>query len=332
MQNRFRILTVLIVIMGVATYFALKSKNQHSDLSTESPLKVAEFPGTISAAIELTKQRGYFADEGVNVQITPTDSKFLIEQMDKGEFDIGYNGLSADLMNANIRGIKIKVIADLSQGGSALLVRKDLWDSGKIRSIKDLRGRTVRAAREGSGSYYSLAYELQQAGLDINKDINLKTTSQADVLPAFESKTIDAADLGAEPFITYAVERGLAVALPLPPMRYQLPVLIATDKVLAERPEKVRAFLRAYLKGIQVYLKAYEGKEPERQETVKIISELSGVPPETVNKMTWHYVSPDGVPNLEQIQKMIDFFHSNGNISKKINVAEIADLSFLPQE
>ncbi len=324
------IISAALLIIAVAFGVVAVGEYRQRTTTEEPTLRVGEFPGTISAALELAEQRQYFVQEKVKVQFIETDTRNVIEKIQRGDLDIGYNGVGADLMNANIRGANLKIIADLAQAESTVLVRKDLWDSGAIRSVKDLRGKNVRAAKEGSGSYYSLALHLQEAGLDINKDITLRSVSPSDVIAAFEGKTIDAAELSAEPYLTYALEKNVAVILPLPAELFQLPVLVASSQVLRERSREVKAFLRAYQRAVTDYSQAYRGVEPYRQEVVKVIADVSGVPTEVAEKMHLHYVDPKGRPNLKRIQDMIDFFFANKNIDRRIGIDELVDLSYLP--
>ena len=78
----------------------------------------------------------------------------MVAPLGTGEIDIAAAATSAGLFNAEARGIGLKIVADKGSNlpGYAyvsLLVRKELVDSGKFKSLKDLKG--LRVAEPGKG-------------------------------------------------------------------------------------------------------------------------------------------------------------------------------------
>jgi NitT/TauT family transport system substrate-binding protein len=69
----------------------------------------------------------------------------MVAPLGTGELDAGGGSASAGLYNAVLRGIKIKIVADKASsppgyGATKLLVRKDLIDSGRYKTLKDIKG------------------------------------------------------------------------------------------------------------------------------------------------------------------------------------------------
>src|SRR5438270_12860343 len=105
--------------------------------------------GSIGVATDLgvfiAMDRGYFRDEGIEIEIVPfSASPDLIPALAPGEIQTAGSSANAAFFNAAARGLNLKVVAD--KGGCApgacayaLVVRKDLVDSGAVRDWAALR-------------------------------------------------------------------------------------------------------------------------------------------------------------------------------------------------
>ena len=177
---------------------------------------------TISAVVGLSlspvfvaADRGYFRDEGIDPVIisTPlaTDS---INMTANGQTDIGATASGVSLFNAGLRGLDLKIVGSMAVHPAPttvipLLIRKDLWDSGQIRSGKDLKGKVISTNSPGGSIEYKLALILGRYGMTI-ADVREAGLGMPDTVIALQKKAIDAAVLG-EPFATEAIQRGIAV-------------------------------------------------------------------------------------------------------------------------
>ena len=76
-----------------------------------------------------------------------------------GAIDVGATGLTAALYNIVLQGEKLWIVADKGREWPGfplvgIVVQKELWDSGKVRSIRDLKGRTIGVTQLGSTFHY----------------------------------------------------------------------------------------------------------------------------------------------------------------------------------
>lgn len=112
----------------------------------------------------------------------------LHEALKAGAADIG---MSADspAVSAIAGGSKVKIAAVFSNGGygSALIVPKD----SPIKTIEDLKGKTISPTTRGSVAHYLVLGTLKKAGID-QKDVKLAFLTPADASAAFQSGSIDA--------------------------------------------------------------------------------------------------------------------------------------------
>ena len=114
-----------------------------------SPLVISDAPFFIG------EHKGYWKDQGLKVTlINMQTGPHMIAPLGTGQIDIAAAATSAGLYNAEARGIGLKIVADKGSNlpGYAyvsLLIRKELVDSGKFKTLKDLKGLQDRRARQG---------------------------------------------------------------------------------------------------------------------------------------------------------------------------------------
>ena len=156
-------------------------------------------PGAISdAGIYIGIEKGYFKEQGVDVQVLPFQSgPLMIAPLAAGELEVAGGTISTGLLNAIERGVALKIVAGKGSNVkgfdfSRFTVRKDLIDSGQVKEVKDLKGKKVAVASARSGAEAIVSYLLKQGGLTI-KDVELVAMTYADMLAAFSNKAIDAA-------------------------------------------------------------------------------------------------------------------------------------------
>jgi NitT/TauT family transport system substrate-binding protein len=300
-------------------------------------IKVGYIPSASATPMFIGINRGYFEDENIKLELVPFESgRYTEETLTRGDVDIVVSvPLEASTFNAFERGVPIYIVGGLGQALPWLSIRKDLWDSGEIREIKDLKGKRVQVSSEGSGNYFGLAYVLKQEGLDIRKDVDLVYLEQAETLAALESKSIDAASLR-PPYLTFARTRDLGVLYPnmskyfKSDKGFQRGVILASSKFMNENSDVLKAFMRAHVKAGKIFEYAYEGIEPYRTEAVKIISNLTGIEEEIVREMEWYYIPKDGKPDIELVKDMHDYYVETGVLENPIDLNKFINLSFLP--
>ena len=219
-------------------------------------VKIAYVPISAFAAAYAAAGQGYFAEYGLDVQFESVKSgteavAFLAE----GQVDVGAIAVVASTWNAFAKGLDLKIVAPgalklmKDDPSAVLIVRKDLWDSGAVRTVADLKGRTVAAAGgPGSGGEYLVSKALEPAGLTIF-DVNLQNVGNADMPAALEAKAVDAVLTGT-PYSTAILEAGTGVVLAKDMTPGSMTVVyVYSGKFMKERPEAAKRFMLALMKG-----------------------------------------------------------------------------------
>jgi NitT/TauT family transport system substrate-binding protein len=135
------------------------------------------------------------------------------------------------------QGVPIKVVYLGHRYGSAVVVRKD----GPVRSVRDLKGRTVAVPSRFSDERLIVFKALRENGLSAS-DVKLVEMAPPDVAGALAAKAIDAFSMG-EPYPSQAEMGGFGRVLfhareywP----DYMSCVLVVRDDVAERRPEAVQ--------------------------------------------------------------------------------------------
>ena len=137
-----------------------------------------------------------------------------LAQLRRGRCRLGTT--SAGLYNAVERGIGIKIVSDKARNTKdysfeAIMVRSDLIDSGKVKSLKDFKGLKVAISAKGNSEDALVNYALTKNGLSI-KDIDPVFLGFPNQIAAYANKGIDAS-LTVEPTVTKLLQLGFAKKL-----------------------------------------------------------------------------------------------------------------------
>jgi NitT/TauT family transport system substrate-binding protein len=130
--------------------------------------------------------KGYYKEEGIDIQILPGGSDIIPEQnVYNGVANVGVTWVSS-LMTYQAQGYEVQEVAQMFQKSGLLLVSKK---SAGINSPKDLAGKKV--GNWFGGNEYEVLALLEKYKLDKNKD--LKLVQQDYTMDQLKEGSIDAA-------------------------------------------------------------------------------------------------------------------------------------------
>ncbi len=283
-------------------------------------------------------KRGYFAAEGLDVNFVPFDAAArMIAPMASGELDVGGGGIAAGLFNAVARGVGLKIVADKSTsapglGTGALMVRRELVDNGRYKSVKDMKGWKLAIPASGTGTSTSLENLFNAAGFAL-RDMDVVYLSFPQMVTALENKAVDAAFL-TEPGVTAAETRGVARRVASDDEMFpdhQIAVTLNSEKFLKTNRAAAVRFMRAFLRGTRDYTDAVkDGKlvGPGAEEIIAILTQYSLIKDAAVYRnIRVNYCDPDGKLNIESLEKDLAYFRSRNLIEGKVAVSDAIDIS-----
>ncbi len=153
---------------------------------------------------EVTRARGHFKDEGLDVRLVYTRAGNVAMQALVGG-SVDYAGTSFDVaLQAYARGAKIARFA--STGTLPLFALASAPKTAKeIRDFKDLENRTVGISALGNAEHILLLFLMKRAGADSNK-VRFATLG-TNILDALKLGQVDAG-MVQEPALTLVTEAG----------------------------------------------------------------------------------------------------------------------------
>lgn len=269
--------------------------------------------------------------EAVHFQGTP----LLVQAQATNELEIGDHGYASLVFSIVNAGMTMTVIADELQDGvpgyysNQYLVRND----SQINRVEDLRGKVLAVNAKGSGTDIPLRAMLQKHHLG-SKDLTL-IEAPIPAMPAMLAE--HKIDLGALPLPFTADPRVQAMDHPLFLQRdatgvSPLAFWAARKSWLEKNRAAVVDFLEDVLRTERWYLDPANHKE-----TMAIAAKAGKHPPEFYDN--WLYVKdgesgdyfrdPNGIPNIDSIQKNVELQYRLGFAAKTIDVAKYTDLSYI---
>src|SRR5437016_228006 len=140
----------------------------------------------------------------------------MVAPLGAGQLEAGNGAIGAGLWNAVSRGVNVKVVAD---GGHTengfpqqeIVVRKTLVDSGKVKTVADLKGLKLGMSVRGSSIEYAIFKMLQKGGLTM-KDIEPVEMPPTEFAIAMTNGKVDAA-AAIQPSLTQLLTEGIAAHL-----------------------------------------------------------------------------------------------------------------------
>ena len=297
--------------------------------------------GTVSdVGIYLARKHGFYKAEGIELEITEFNTAArMIAPLGNGQLDVGGGAIAAGLYNANARKVGILIVADKGANRpgyrfGSIMVRKDLIQSGRYKTLADLNGMKVAIAAPGTGNAATVWEALTMAGLKWG-DVETVSLGFSQHVVAFANKAIDASST-AEPLATLAVRQGVAVRVPNDADIYpyhQTSALLYSSPFTRGKPEVALRFMRAYIKGVRLYNDALaDGRiaGPGADDVIATMIAYSEVKdPALLRETSPNACDPDGALHLESLAKDLSFFKQQGWIeSAGITLDSVIDQSF----
>ena len=204
----------------------------------------------------LAQARGYYKAEGLKVKFqTARGGVDVAKQVGAGNAVIG-GGIGDTSIIVRPNGIPVKAVAVL--GGKSLMQLVTRAD-GPIKTLKDLKGKTITALSLQDTTYYGLLGMLASVGLTKN-DVKAQGAGPVGVWKLFIAGKSDAM-AGVPDWIGIAM--GAKVKVKIWPaddyFKSMAQAILASDKVIKEKPMLIEKLVRATLRGMSDIMKDPDG-------------------------------------------------------------------------
>ena len=303
-------------------------------------VKIAIIGGTADIPFYLADAKGWFAEEGIDVEMITFDSGArMIAPMSTGEIDVGTGAISAGLYNAFDREITMRIVADKGRNVKGmsfqgLIVRKALVDSGAVRTIKDLKGRKFAFTGPGANDSAVIDEALRKVGSGFNEIESIYLGLPAHLV-AYQNGAIDASIMP-EPFRTNVIKSGAAVEfMPVADLRDndQTGGVVYSDVFIRKRPEVAQKLMKAYIRAVRYYNDALKDgtiSGPHADEIIDAMAKYSSLKDKAVLRaIVPTAIDPDGHASVESLKADLDFYKAQGLVKSNITVDQVLDHSWV---
>jgi ABC-type nitrate/sulfonate/bicarbonate transport system substrate-binding protein len=303
--------------------------------SADDTVKVGVFQSISDAGIYVAIEKGYFAEQGLKVDVRNIDSSSTVTTaLVSGDIDVSGGSPAASIYNAVRQGLPIQIVADKGStlpghGYFAFMVRKALAD--QIKTPADLRGHILAATGyfAGASNEVTIHHLLAPAGVKEN-EVNIVAMSFPDIVAGLGTGAIDVAAL-IEPLVTVAVDRGIAVVWKRADEIYpsQQYAALIYGPGITERPDVATRFMVAYLKGVRFYNDALNGKA-SRSELIGILTKDTSVKDAALyDKMVLPGLNPNGTLNIDGMREDMNWFLAEGRMKELVDIKKVVDTRYI---
>jgi NitT/TauT family transport system substrate-binding protein len=322
----------------IAAILAIISAPQAADAQTKIRFTLDWIPGATHSAFFVALQKGYYKAEGLDVSIDRgKGSAEVVRQLASDTYDMGFPDINVvlDFNSKNPCQAFPVLMSGYEQAPAAIIVLK----SSGITEPKQLNGKRLGSAANDA-TFKLFPVFAGQTGIDVssmqiqNIEPSLREVllvqGKVDAVPGqifnslleLQAKGVKESDIGYFMYKDYGLQLyGNSVA--------------ASPRFLKEKPEAVRGFLRATVKGLQdvardpeLGVKAALAFEPLlnadiERERLRVAMNCC-ILTENVKKSGYGDMDP------ERLGKMISIISKAYNLPRQPAVAEIFDPSYLP--
>ncbi len=319
---------VILAFVGVGTMFFYRHQPISTTVLPKFKIAFVTWPGY--APLYLAQDKGYFAEEGVKVELTPVEDVAQRKvALQKG--DLQALGDTVDSLvlarDEKVPGVGVLQL-DVSNGADGILATDD------IKTVADLKGKKI-AVQKNFVSESLLNYLLQKNGLAPN-DVETVDTEAGAAGAAFVAGQVKVA-VTYEPWLSKAKERSgghLLVSSKDAP-GVIVDILTVNESYLHDHPEVVQKVMRAWFKALtfwqtnpteanQLMAAHYNMKTEEFAELV------SGLSWPTYQDNVGYFNAVNGQARVYEVaDTFADVFLKTGQIKAKPNMTAALNGAFL---
>jgi ABC-type nitrate/sulfonate/bicarbonate transport system substrate-binding protein len=291
-------------------------------------------PGMFGPMLEgITEPYRHYGKSYVIESVSMRGSGAAMTALAAREIEIGaisYEGLTHAIVTAKL---ELRAIADvLAAGVHGHLAAPFMTRKGEIKTISELKGKTVSTPTRGSTADTAIAVIAAKHGLKHNVDYTVVEVPFPAMLPGLDAKRIDLAYV-VPPWHVIAERAGkydtlFTIADAVGPTQ-SLVWMAQADFIAKNRPAMVD-FMEDHLRFRRFVF------DPANRE--KVLAETARITKQPVEQIDWaftkrdHYRAPDAKPDFKLLQKNIDMAKEQGLAPARFDIEpSYVDMSLIDE-
>lgn len=306
-MKKILLLSMLILTLALAAGCGNSNDKTQKDLQ---PITIGLMPDTDSLPFIIAKEKGYFAEEGIEVNIQQYKSAMDRDSaLQSGNLDGAVSDMLA-VAFAKAGGFDVKVTS-FTDGSYKLIASKDAG----INNVKALAGKDVAVSRNTIIEYVTDQI-LAKEGMDsesINKVIIPQIPTRLEML---QNGKLAAATLP-EPMASIAVSNGCRYVTGSDELGINPGVIMFTAKTVDNKTAEIAAMYRAYNKAVD-YL-----NNTSRDEYIDLVVEKGGFPPAAKEALKLPEYHKAALPKESDVTDCIKWLNNKGLVKEHFSYQDI---------
>lgn len=253
MLKKFRyIILPLSVLFLISFFFYYRARliEQKKPLLRDK-VTIAAYSGDSALLVYLAKQKGFFKDYGIDVQIKDYEAGVLaLRSLTKGEADLA-TASEAAFVSGSFKQPGLRILSVISEGKINKLIA---WKNRGIEEVGDLFGRRIATTKGSTGEYY-LARFLGAHYLDLDA-VELIDLAPSQIVDFFAKGKVDAA-FSWEPNIYTMLKASGEKAMVWDAQEYNYFyfLLLTRQDWINQNPELAQRLLKALIKAEEILIR-----------------------------------------------------------------------------
>jgi NitT/TauT family transport system substrate-binding protein len=271
--------------------------------------------------VGVAQTKDFFKQEGIEAEIIRMNPNVATMALVSG--DIDYSTLIGSVIGANLKGAKLKMIA-CSQDRTPL----SLVGKAAIRSVKELKGKTIGVGSYGSTPDIIARMVVKHYGVDPETEIKmLALGSDSARLTALKEGVVDAI-IVAPPVDFEGKKMGFNILSRAGDiLRFPYNGLGTSVEKITERPDGVKRVIRAIVRANGFIRRNREGAIQVLVNWTKTKPEFA----EAAYDSTVGVFSQDGTIPEDGLRLVIENFRKSMNLSRQVSLSDVSDSTLLFQ-
>ncbi len=280
---------------------------------------------TASAPIWIAKETGLFEKNGFDATVIFISGSIRgIQAILAGDIPIGEGG-GPGLVSARLAGGDVVAVA-----GTINVLPYYLVAQPTIKRPEDLRGKIGGNHIAGTTAEFALRMSLKKLGIDPLKDVQLRVIGGTIERMAALQKGLVNFTVVTETGKSIAEKNGFPTVVDMIAQGIPFPQngIYTSAKLIRERPDMVRRYIKAYVEAIHYY-------KTHKEESLKILKKYSRVEDRGVleDSWEWHrrYFPNVPYPTVEGYQLILQDLAATNPKAAKANAKEMVDMRFIKE-
>lgn len=291
------------------------------------------------AGVPIALQRGYFKEQGLDVQLVYFISAEAISVgVTSGDVDFGISGLSAAFYTLAAHGQLRLLAASASEEPGfynfSFVASNRAYDAG-LKSVKDLPGHEIAITQLGTSLHYSIGLAAEKFGFPMSAVTVRPMQSTGNAIAALSGGTVSAALMPSTPTLKPVAAgkiKRIAWVGDITP-GWMGSALFTASHTANERGDLVKRFLIAYRKGTHDYHAAFTNSGGKRQDgpdaaaMLKLLSDFTGVPAAVIDQAT-PFIDSEARVSIGDVAHQIAWYKAQGFLKGELNAEQLVDLRY----